>query len=319
MAATSGPQEVLLHDVETDSTWTLVSEAASATLLPTGDMIYVDVQGGLWAAPFDVDALDFAVEPVPVMSGVLLSGGIVPALSLSRTGTLVYLQTDEVGIGTGGMQNLRVISFEGGSMDIPLAGRRYRNVRWSPDGTSVAFAGLEPDQRTGRTSIYTYNVELRTATQRLTTEGTQAFPVWSPDGSRIAFLDAQSVMGPDGAGMGPLASGDIFVVDATGGDPTPLLEQEGQDVPYHWAADGSVVFTGGPDTGSSDLLLASDSSPGELRTYLDIDGDLGSVAVSPDGRWAAFLSSDAPGVNNELMVRSFPDPGSPIQVSEGGG
>jgi serine/threonine-protein kinase len=303
----------------TDSTWTLISEAASATLLPTGEMIYVDVRGGMWAAPFDLDALDFAAEPVPVLSGVLLSGGLAPSFSVSGTGTLVYLQTDELGAGSGGMQSLRLISFEGGSTVIPMAGRRYRNVRWSPDGRSVAFAGLEPGQRTGRSSIYTYDVELRTATRRLTDEGTQAFPVWAPDGSRIAFLDAQSLIGPDGSAMGPLTSGDLFVVDAVGGEPTPLVQQDGQDVPYHWTADGSVVFTGGPDTGSSDLLLASTGSPGEVRTYLDIDGDLGSVAISPDGRWATFLSSEAPGVNSELMVRSFPDPGSPIQVSEGGG
>jgi Tol biopolymer transport system component len=319
MLAVTGSQEVLLHDINTDSTWTLVSEAASATLLPTGDMLYVDVRGGVWAAPFDLDALDFAAEPVPVMSGVLLSGGIVPALRVSRTGTLVYLHTDESVERSGLMESLRVISFDGGSTEISIPGRRYRNVRWSPDGRSVSFAALEPGERTGRSSIYTFNVELRTATRRLTQDGTQSFPVWSPDGSRIAYLDAQSSIGPDGGAMGSIATGDLFVVDAAGGEPTRLVEREGQDVPYHWTADGFVVFTGGLNTGSSDLLLASTESPGEVRTYLDVDGDLGSVSVSPDGRWATFLSSEAPGVNNEVMVRSFPDPGSPIQVSDGGG
>jgi Tol biopolymer transport system component len=319
MVSTAGTQEVVLHDTEADSTWTLLSEAASATLLPTGEMIYVDMRGGMWAAPFDVKTRALAAEPVPVLTGVLLSGGVAPAFSVSRTGTLTYLKTSDESAGAGGMQSLRVISFQGGSTDIPITGRRYRNVRWSPDGRSVAFAGLEPGQPTGRSSIYTYNVELRTATRRLTDDGTQAFPVWSPDGGRIAFLDAQSLVGPDGTGMGPLATGDLFVVETAGGASVPLVQQEGQDVPYHWTADGYVVFTGGPDAGSSNLLLASADRPGEVDTYLDIDGDLGSVVVSPDGRWAAFLSSEAPGVNNELVVRSFPDPGTPIQVSEGGG
>jgi serine/threonine-protein kinase len=319
MVSATGTQDVLLHDTEADSTWTLLSATASATLLPTGELIYVDTRGGMWAAPFDLERRDFSAEPVPVLTGVLLSGGVVPSFSVSRTGTLTYLKTSDESAGPGGMQSLRVFSFQGGSEEIPIAGRRYRNVRWSPDGRSVAFAGLEPGQPTGRSSIYTYNVELRTATRRLTDEGTQAFPVWSPDGGRIAYLDAQSLVGPDGTGMGPLASGDLSMVDAGGGTPEPLVQQEGQDVPYHWTSDGRVVFTGGPDAGSSNLLLAAVDRPGEVGTYLDIDGDLGSVVVSPDRRWAAFLSSEAPGVNNELVVRSFPEPGTPIQVSEGGG
>jgi len=313
-------QSVSMHDLETDSTWTFIADGMGATLLSTGHLAYVGPEGGLWVAEYDADARELVGEPVPVLSGVVTSAGIAPSFSVSDNGTLTYLRGPEGTTGPTGMQSLQVIPFDGGEWtEVPIVDRRYRNVRWSPDGRSLAFAALEPDQRTGRSSVYVYNVELRTATRRLTQEGTQAFPVWSPDGTRLAYLDAQSSVGPDGTGMGALASGDLYVVDVDGGDPQSLLEQEGQDVPYQWTVDGFVIHTGGEDTGSSNLLLASTTEPGQVRTYLDIDGDLGSVSVSPDGRWAAFLSSEAVGVNQELVVRAYPDPGSPIQVSRGGG
>jgi serine/threonine-protein kinase len=318
--AAADEREVRMHDTETDSTWTFIPEATGAKLLSTGHLVFVDARGGLWVAGFDPDARALVGDPVPVLSGVVLSGGMVPSFSISRNGTLSYLQGDGGAVGPVGQQELRIVEFaSGASTEVPIANRRYRNVRWSPDGNSIAFAALEPGEFTARSSIYAYNVELRTATRRLTSEGTQAFPVWSPDGTRIAYLDAQRSLGPDGSGMGALGAGDLWVVDVDGGEPSLLLEHEGQDVPYSWAQDGFLLFTGGPDTGSSEILRASTSEPGAMTTYLDIDGDLGSVAVSPDGRYAAFLSSEGPGVNPELEVRSYPDPGPPIQVSEGGG
>lgn len=168
-------------------------------------------------------------------------------------------------------------------------------------------------------SLYTYNVELQTATRRLTDEGTQGFPVWSPDGASIAYLDAQNPRGPDGSGLGAILMGDIAIVDLESGESTILSEQEGQDVPYGWTADGWIIHTGGVDNGTSDLRLASASEPGTVRDYLDIDGDLGSAAVSPDGRWAVFLTSEAPGVGVQLVARSYPDPGPPIPVTDGSG
>jgi serine/threonine-protein kinase len=307
---------VLLHDMEADSTWTLIQDGVGGEYVPTGHILYGDQNGGLWAVGFDSDRLELTGEPVPILDGVSLSLTVAPVFSVSHTGTLTYLK-GQVQAGGFQPQRLLVLGFDGSSAEVPIAERRYRNVRWSPDGRSIAFAALEPDVRTGETSIYTYNVELRTATRTLTGEGTQAFPVWSPDGSRIAYADASSSVGNDVNGMGTIGGADLWVVDARGGgEPTVLVEELGQKIPYQWTREEGIVFTAGDPT-SSDLTLADPDSPGSTREYLDVDADLGAVSISPDGRWAVFGSNESG--QQELFARGFPDPGPPIPITDGGG
>jgi serine/threonine-protein kinase len=310
---------IVVRSMEDDSETILVNDALWYDVLATGEIAWVDGEGVLWVADFDAEAAELTSDPAPVVSGVVMSQGTIANVSISDTGTLVYQQGEGAVLGARALEVLQVLDFAGNRTEISISPRRYRNVRWSPDGASIAFSALEPGERIGRTSLYTYNVELQTATRRLTDEGTQGFPVWSPDGASIAYLDAQSPRGPDGAGLGAILTGDIAMVDLASGESTVLAEQEGQDVPYAWTPDGWIIHTGGVDTGTSDLRLASASEPGTVRDYLDIDGDLGSVAVSPDGRWAVFLTSEAPGVGVQLVARSYPDPGPPIPVTTGPG
>jgi serine/threonine-protein kinase len=310
---------VVVRSLVDGSETILVSDALWYDVLATGEIAWVDGEGVLWVADFDARAAELTSEPAPVVSGVVLSQGAIANVSISDTGTLVYQQGAGAVLGARALEVLQVVDFAGNRTEIPIAARRYRSVRWSPDGSSLAFAALQPGERIGRTSLYTYNVDLQTATRQLTDEGTQGFPVWSPDGQSIAYLDTRSPRGPDGAGLGAILTGDLAVVDLTSGEASVLIEQEGQDVPYGWTNDGWIIHTGGVDTGTSDLRLASTTDPGTVRDYLDIDGDLGSVAVSPDGRWAVFLSSEAPGVGVQLVARSYPEPGPPIQVANGSG
>ncbi|HSG49781.1 MAG TPA: hypothetical protein VLA43_18300, partial [Longimicrobiales bacterium] len=245
--------------------------------------------------------------------------GIAPALSVARNGTLVYTRGPSGSTGLTVNHRLHVVTFDGERSEIPIAERRYRNVRWSPDGNSIVFAALEPNERAGLTSLYTYNLALRTATERLTREGLQAFPVWSPDGGRIAFINAERSQGADAQGFGGIEGGDLAILDLATGEVTKAGAEPGQDVPYAWASTGEIVYTGGEDNGSSDLLIARPDDGDFRQTYLNVDGDLGSVTVSPDGRWAAFLTSREAGEGVEIVVRAFPNPGPPIPVSEGFG
>ena len=82
------------------------------------------------------------------------------------------------------------------------------------------------------------------------------------------------------------------------------------------ASDDLLVFENGP--GQSDLWVVDLSSdPAVATPYLESEADLDDIKVSPDGTLAAY-NSDETG-QEEVYVRSFPDPRQPETVSQGGG
>ena len=70
----------------------------------------------------------------------------------------------------------------------------------------------------------------------------------------------------------------------------------------------------GEDLWTVDL---SDPDSARAEAYLESEDGLLRIAVSPDGTLAAYRSNESG--QNEIHVRSFPDPGERTVVSEGGG
>ena len=294
---------ILLLDLETDSVRDLIPGGTDPEYVETGHLLYTDASGGLWAAPFDAGRGEVLGGAVPILDGLSISAGIFARYSVSRNGTLVY----GAGGGGGGAvgQRLLVVDLEGNEEATPLDPRRFAQVRWSPDGESVVYYGTE----TGGTStrdIFTYNVELRTAPRRLTFEGTNRLPVWSPDGTRVAFASTRD--GTDDS--------DLFVKTVNDDSPPRMVVTlPGAQAPTQWPSDDVVIFqTGAPP----DLWMVDPSSDSAVaRPYLESEAILLNIMVSPDGDLAAYTSTESGG--NEVFVRSFPEARQPEIVSQGGG
>jgi hypothetical protein len=75
-----------------------------------------------------------------------------------------------------------------------------------------------------------------------------------------------------------------------------------------------AVRTGGG--GQRDVWIAPVDTPAALRPFVATDADEFSPAVSPDGRWLAYVSN-ASG-RDEVYVRAMPDDGARVQVSTDG-
>jgi Tol biopolymer transport system component len=183
-----------------------------------------------------------------------------------------------------------------------------QGATWSPDGESVAFES--------EGHIYTYDVVRNATPQQITFEGMNGTPVYSPDGTRLAFYGLNVISAPTG--------GDIFVKELEDDSPpSSVASLEGAEIPRQWPTDTLIAFlqaaVGDATAGPYDLwtLDLSDPDAPEARPYLTSEANLAPIAISPDGTLAAY-GSDETG-SNDVYVRSFPNPGERTVVSRGGG
>ncbi len=118
-----------------------------------------------------------------------------------------------------------------------------------------------------------------------------ALPVWSPDGSQIAYISAQ-------AGK----PWKIFLISAQGGSPAELLPENVGEIDATWSPDGSQLAFGriaSMNPGTIDIQLV-DMKTRHASTF---PGSIGFFAPrwSPDGR---YLSAQTVG-SKKLMLYDF--------------
>jgi hypothetical protein len=65
------------------------------------------------------------------------------------------------------------------------------------------------------------------------------------------------------------------------------------------------------------VKISLDGLDNEPDPYLHAEWAEYQGVVSPNGRWLAYVSQETG--RSEVFIRSFPDPGPSVQVSEGGG
>jgi Tol biopolymer transport system component len=190
--------------------------------------------------------------------------------------------------------------------------RRYRNIRFSPDGQKLAM-----DVQEGRNlDVWVYEWERDTLSRLTFDPATDQWPVWSPDGRRIAFAS-------DRADKTTL---NLYCQQADGtGDAERLTESRNPQWPTSWHPSGKfLAYTEQHPQTSNDIMIlplegneASGSRPGKPIAFLNSPAVEGHAAFSPDGRWLAYHSNE--GAGSEVYVRPFPGPGGKWQISTGGG
>ena len=276
----------------------LLTPGIVARYTASGHLLFGTTDGQLMAAPFDARRAELTGDAVPVAEGLSTNPTIgFVAYSVSGDGSLVYL----TGGVASGQQQLIVVDLEGNVEPLVLAPRNFQFVAWSPDGQSVVYDS--------EGQIYTYNVALGTTPRQLTFEGVSFVPVYSPDGSRVAFSSIRE--GTDGP--------DLFVKDLTDNFlPRSVITLPANQLPTQWPSDTLIVFERG-EGGLGDLWTVDLSDPDSARAvaYLSSEADLRRMVVSPDGTLAAYRSNESGQI--EVYVRSFPDPGERTKVSENGG
>jgi len=115
---------------------------------------------------------------------------------------------------------------------------------------------------------------------RITAEGQNIGPAWSPDGNRIAFVSDRE------------GSLDIFLMNADGSDQTNLTKHPSDDGgggPPAWSPDGARIAFDSDRSGNGEIyVMSADGSASSNLTSHPAD-DAGP-SWSPDGRRIAFAS-----------------------------
>jgi serine/threonine-protein kinase len=240
----------------------------------SGHLLYFE-GGVLYAVPFDAKSATPQGGPVAVVEGVRSVVGVpIPQAAVSQSGTLAFLP-GPIGTSTNRF-TLATADRTGAMMPLAVAVGPYAHVRATRDGARVAV-----DSDDGKEAFVSiYDMAGTSAMRRLTFEGKNRFPIWSPDSLRVAF---QSDRNGDGA---------IYVQNANGtaGTVERLTEPEKGTVhiPESWSRDGrSLSFSVLKGSLFSLAIYSFDSRKwtpfGDVRSV----EPTGSV-FSPDGKWIAY-------------------------------
>jgi len=295
IGSSTGFQTALLS-LETGERKVVLENARQARYLSTGHLVYEQsITGNLMAVPFDLATLEVTGDSVPVVQGVRQTTTGFVDYSISDNGTLVYVPS------TGGLDGTLVwVDRQGLATPLIEDRQAYRRPRLSPDGQRVAVAF----QSEANSDIWIYDIG-RGTRMRLTVEGNNESPVWTPDGTRVTFWSDR-----DGIQ-------DLYLKPADGSGQAELLLNMNSGnilIPTSWSPDGeSLAFY--DVTSSRDIWVlprGGDGAPFVVTAFNE-----GSPLFSPDGRWLAYGSNESG--RDEIYVQPYPGPGVKWPISTEGG
>jgi eukaryotic-like serine/threonine-protein kinase len=258
-----------------------------------GFVLLGERDGSLIAIPFDRSKAALTGAPVTVVSDAIVDAVGAISGAVSADGRLVYAQRGAVS-----SRNLMMVGRDGRQIDIVSDLRGYAGPRFSPDGRRLAVGIADPG---GGSDVWVLDLAQHAWT-RLTTDRKSDRPVWTPDGRRLVFA----------------SNADLWWVPADGsGAPDSLLPAPGSRFPAAVTPDGrTVIFWESGSQNSGIRTMRIDSAP-VAHVILPDAFQESAPALSPDGRWLAYQSSE-PG-RTEVYVRPFPGPGPRVPVSLNGG
>jgi serine/threonine-protein kinase len=264
-----------------------------ARYVPTGHLIFTST-ATLLAAAFDLARLEIVGKPVPLVEGIVRT----PAaqFAVSDNGSLVYVP--------GGNQlpgeTLVWVDRTGNDESLPGAFRTFSKPRLSPDGRQVAVV---IDNR----QIWIYDISRAMLMPLTPSDISTNFPVWTADGSRVAFSSNQdgmlqmSWMPADGSAPAERLTGSFLY-----------------QFPSSFSPDGRLlVFVEADPATAQDVWALTLDRDRKLRAVLRTQSVEDGPVLSPDGQWLAFVSNESG--DNAVYVRRFSGSGRKIRISAGSG
>jgi serine/threonine-protein kinase len=284
-------QGVMLLDFRTDSATRLVPNAIHPTYVATGHLLYIAEEGGLFAITFDLESHRVSGTAVKLLDRVAAGTG-QRGYSVSHNGSLVYHEGVSAFTGEASLPNaLAIVDLDGVRQRLELPAASRVTPRFSPTGDRIVFA--QASRGGSARDIHVLDLASGTDT-RLTFDGHNVDPIWSPDGKEILFT-RNPVVGDDRR--------DLFVKAADNSSAErPVLSIPGWQSPDAWLKDGTILFSSAAQGGLFKLFSVKDSAA--PRAYLEGPTYERDISLSPDGKYAVYSSSSGGQVS--IWIADYP-------------
>ncbi|MGE5759781.1 MAG: protein kinase domain-containing protein [Gemmatimonadota bacterium] len=271
-----------------------------------GRLLFVTADGALQTAGFDEGRLTLTEAPIALAEGVRIAGTYAGVdMVVSAAGTLYYVAGP-----SGVASELEWVERSGATRPVDTTWRESGEVRGfalSPEGDRVA---LELSRGgAGGTDIWIKRLPSGPLTRLTLNPAADVRPSWSADGRAVLFLSER---------VSPEA---VFLRRADGTGIDSLLARSDRDLTEAYEShDGRwlIARTSNAQAGAGDILAMQIGRDTALRPIVATPAAESNPALSPDGRWLAYVST-ASG-RREVYVRPFPDADRGVwQVSTDGG
>jgi Tol biopolymer transport system component len=259
-------------------------------------------EGSLLARPFDAERLAFTGEPVRIADNIVTASEIDwAAFGASGNGAMIYR--------SGARQaksQLQWLDRNGNRLEsaLELTGY-YPIINLSPDGRKIATYTTEPASLNYDIWLIDWDRNVRT---RFTYDSAvETMPIWSPDGSRIAFTSFRKGT----AGLYEKSAG------GTSNEIT-LLDTPVNEWIQAWSKDGQyIAYRKETETDSGDIHILPLFGERKPFPFVQSAGVQSNLDFSYDGRWLAYSSNES-GIY-EVYLISFPKAEHKHQISNSGG
>jgi serine/threonine-protein kinase len=289
-AATAPGSRIEAIDLRTGARKIVVRGGGRPRYISSGHLVYGSGEA-MKAVPFDAARLEARGDPTHVADGGASS------FAVSREGTLVYRSDDGAKHRT-----LVWVDRNGREEDLGAPPGDYLLPRVSPDGLRVALDIGGPDR-----NIWVWDSRRKLLECVTLNPAEDGWPRWSPDGRWLFFASTRDGLAPN-----------IFrqAADHSGSAERVIVSERLQH-PTGFAPDGKLLIgERAPDNGLSDIVAYSFDT--RRVEPVITEGDEGAGAVSPDGRWISYESTESGQI--EVYVRPYPKTdGGQWKVSTSGG
>jgi Tol biopolymer transport system component len=255
----------------------------------------------LMAQPFDARQGKPTGDSVPVAEQINYSPTQIQGqFSASQNGLLVYAS------GAAG-ENDQLAWFDRSGNPLGKTGPPGNLSRpaISPDGNTVAVDRFDP--QTLLSDLWLYDLRRGTGTRFTFNSRANGYPVWSPDGSHIAFS----------SGLGGGAN--IYQKSISGMATDEALDKtERNKLALDWSQDGRYLIEAVLNPNAKwDVWVLPIFGDRKPFPYLQTGFTQRYARLSPDGRWLAYRSDET--TRGEIYVQTFPHPAGKWQISTNGG